>query len=62
MTEKEKKKYLNDKYGRRAGRKVYRGYKKATKKIEKMCQSEEYRKEVVDNILADMFKTKLNRN
>ena len=62
MTEAEKKKYLNKKYGRITGRKVYRGYKKATKKLEKKCQSEEFRKEVCDSILADIFKTKLNRN
>lgn len=62
MTEKEKKKYFNKKYGRSTGRMVYRKYKKASKNLEKKCQSEEFRKEVCDSILEDMFKTKINRN
>lgn len=55
MTEAEKKKYFNKKYGRSTGRKVYRIYIKATKQLEKKCQSEEFRKEVCDNIMKDIF-------
>ena len=36
MTEAEKKKYFNKKYGRTTGRKVYRSYKKATKNLEEV--------------------------